>query len=186
MAAHVLEQSVRLLVVHHSDTPNGYAADDVPRILRSIHRFHTTEKGWPDVAYNFFIDNYGFVWEGRLGSLDRRVVGDATGGNQGYSQLCCFVGDFKKIPPSRLAWVAAEKLLAALADTTKIDTSPTAIASFVSRGSTRLPEGDLAKLRTIEAHRTLSQTTCPGDFIGGRIESGELAAAVHARRKQGK
>ena len=55
---------------------------------------HTgASKGWPDVAYNFFIDRHGTVWEGRAASLEGPVMPDATGGSQGFAQLCCFVGD---------------------------------------------------------------------------------------------
>ncbi len=178
IAGLVSEPDVRFLIVHHSDTPNDYLPEDVPTVLRSMYRFHVREKGWADVAYNFFVDHFGTVWEGRTGSLDRRVAGDATGGNQGSSQLCCFVGDFKKEPPTPQAWAAIEKLLAALADTAKIDTKANAQATFISRGSSRFAVGEKISVRTIEGHRTLSQTTCPGDLIYNRIASGDLAAAV--------
>jgi hypothetical protein len=63
------EPDVRTLVVHHTVDANDHGADDVITLLSRIHAFHTgPERGWPDVAYNFFVDRYGRVWEGRAGS----------------------------------------------------------------------------------------------------------------------
>ena len=54
------EAAVAVLVVHHSETSNGYAVEDVPKVLRSFRAYHVSpKKGWPDVAYNFFVDRFG-------------------------------------------------------------------------------------------------------------------------------
>ena len=155
---------VRLLVVHHSASPNGYAAGDVPGILRGFHALHTgAERGWPDVAYNFFVDRYGTVWEGRTGSLAGPVMVDATGGSQGFAQLCCFIGDHQAEAPTPEARTSMTALLAALADTYAIETAPGATTTFVSRGSNRRPVGTTVTTTTIAGHRDMSLTTCPGD-----------------------
>jgi hypothetical protein len=43
----------------------------------------------------------GSIWETRAGSLAGPVVADATGGNQGYAQLVCLIGDFENQAPAR-------------------------------------------------------------------------------------
>lgn len=154
---------VRFLLVHHTASANGYAADAVRSQLRGIYRFHTGEKGWPDVAYNFFVDRFGGVWEGRTGSLDRPMKASATGGSQGYALLCCFLGDHSTQPPTEAAWTAMTTLLATLADRYGIDTTPGATTTFTSRGSNRWPVGATVTTTTIAGHRDMSQTTCPGD-----------------------
>lgn len=162
--APLLPEEPRFLLVHHSVTPNDYASDSVPVLLRQVHALHTgPEKGWPDVAYNFFVDRFGGVWEGRTGSLDGPVRGDATGGNQGYSQLCCFVGDHQVSPPTLEAQTAMAHLLAFLGERYQIDTAPRASTSFVSLGSNRWPPGAEVSTTTIAGHRDMSQTECPGD-----------------------
>lgn len=81
-------EEVRFLLVHHTASGNEYERGDVPALLRGFFEFHTSaEKGWRDIAYNFLIDRFGRVWEGRTGSTDGPIAGDATGGNQGYTQL---------------------------------------------------------------------------------------------------
>ena len=94
-------EDVKFLLVHHSASRNGHTTADVPGILGSFYDYHTgPEKGWSDIAYNFLIDAGGGIWEGRSGSLDGPVAGDATGGNQGFTQLVCLIGDYNAAQPS--------------------------------------------------------------------------------------
>lgn len=153
----------RFLIVHHTATASDYTDDAVPGILQSIYRYHTGPKGWPEVAYNFFVDRFGGVWEGRSGSLEAPVKGSATGGSQGFAQLCTFIGDHTQEPPTPAAQEAMVGLLALLAGRYDIDPRPGAQASFVSRGSNRWPQGHPVTTPTIAGHRDMSLTTCPGD-----------------------
>jgi uncharacterized protein (DUF433 family) len=154
---------VRFLLVHHTATPNAYARDDVPRLIRGFYELHTgPRKNWPDVAYNFFVDRFGEIWEAREGSLLRPVKGDATGGSQGFALLCCFIGDHQTEPPTRTAQAAMARLLAALADTYGIDTRRGATTTFVSRGSSKWARGVRVTAATISGHRDMARTVCPG------------------------
>lgn len=95
------EPAVRFLLIHHSVNRNDYSEPDVVRLLERIYRLHTSSaRGWPDIAYNFLVDRFGVVYEGRTGSLEGPKAGDATGGNQGFSQLCCFIGDHRVEAPT--------------------------------------------------------------------------------------
>lgn len=154
---------VRFLVIHHSETPNDYSPEDVAPRLRSIFDYHTAAKGWPDVAYNFFVDAFGGIWEGRTGSIERPVRGDATGGSQGFAMLCCFLGDHTATVPTEPAIQAMATLNAWLATTYGIDLRAGPAISFVSRGSNRWPAGTTVTTDPIAGHRDMSQTACPGD-----------------------
>jgi len=154
-------EDVRFLLVHHSATPVG--AEPIG-VMRSVYDFHTgPEKEWPDVAYNFFIDHNGVVYEARSGSLDGPIVASATGGSQGFAQLVCLLGDFTGELPTDAALTALDLTLAWLADRDDVDSSPGATASFTSRGSNLWPEGDAVTADTISGHREMSSTACPGD-----------------------
>lgn len=169
---------VRFLLVHHSASPNGYGPGDVPGIIRGFHRFHTgPDKGWPDVAYNFFVDRYGVVWEGREGSLAGPVKPSATGGSQGFAQICCFIGDHTAEPPTPEAQGSMVALLAALAERYGLDPSPGVTTSFVSRGSNRWPAGAPVTTPTIAGHRDMSLTACPGDAAYPLVRDAFPAAA---------
>lgn len=177
------EPHVRTLVVHHTVDANTYGPDDVVTLLRRIHAFHTgPQKRWPDVAYNFFVDRYGRVWEGRAGSLAGPVAGDATGGSQGFDQKCAFVGDHRSEPPTPEAAGAMADLLELLADRHGLDTAPGATTTFESRGSNLHPAGATVTVGTITGHRTVSRTACPGD-AGMALVTDVLPGAVSARRQ---
>lgn len=168
---------VRFLLVHHSASSNSYGPDDTVGQLRGFYRFHTgPEKGWPDVAYNFFVDRYGVIYEGRTGSLEQPVMGSATGGSQGFALLCCLVGDHEAEPPTDAAVASLVALLGWLAARYGID--PTGRTSFVSRGSNKHPAGTTVETATIAGHRDMSQTACPGAH--GYELVGRLPAMVAA------
>ena len=175
-------EDVRFLLVHHSASQSGHTAAEVPAILRSFYDFHTSpEKGWNDIAYNFLIDTAGGIWEGRSGSLGGAVAGDATGGNQGYSQLVCLIGDFNEANPSPASLTSLTALLAWLADKHAVATAPGSQVSFTSRGSNLWPSGTIVTTPTITGHRIMSKTSCPGDALYNIVTT-SLPGDVHAAR----
>lgn len=80
--------------VHHTAGTNAYTEADVPSIIRGIYEFHVTTRGYRDVGYNFFIDKFGRIWEGRHGGVALPVEGAHTSGYNydsfGASALGCF------------------------------------------------------------------------------------------------
>jgi hypothetical protein len=174
-------EEVTFLLVHHTASRNDYTPDDVPGLLRGFFDFHTTGRGWHDIAYNFLIDRFGRVWEGRQGSIDGPVAGDATGGNQGFSQLCALIGDFTSESPTPEALDSLVSVLAWMADRYGVETAPGSTVTFVSRGSNRWPVGAAVESATIAGHRDMSQTECPGDVLYEYVTS-RLIADVTAHR----
>lgn len=173
---------VRFLLVHHSASTNNYSAGDSIGFLRSFYNYHTSAtKGWPDIAYNFLVDRYGNIFEGRHGSIVSPVRGDATGGSQGFALLACFIGDHRDVAPTGEAQSAMVALLAWLAGAYSIDPAPGATTEFVSRGSNLHPAGTVVETPTITGHRTMSRTTCPGDEAFALVEHSfpeQVAAAL--------
>lgn len=74
-------------------------------------------------------------------------------------------------------------MIAWLADQYDIDTRPGSRVKFRSRGSNRWPKGARVTTRTIEGHRKMSLTACPGDaaypFVRKRLP--KLATRVRRR-----
>lgn len=174
------EDDVRFLLVHHTASTNNYEPDDVADQIRGFYQFHTgPEKGWPDVAYNFFVDRYGVIWEGRQGSITSPIRGDATGGSQGFALLCSLIGNHHEAPVTAEQQASLVQLLAWLADSYVVDTTVGATTTFTSRGSSRWPSGVEVNARTISGHRDMSTTSCPGDFAYPLLEQ-EIPAAVTA------
>lgn len=155
-------EDVKFLLVHHSATSND--VPDPRRLIRGVYAFHTSAaKGWPDVAYNFFVAPDGSVWEGRAGSIDGPVTADATGGNQGYSQLVCLLGNHVDTPPTPAAQTSLVRTLAWMAGRFSLNTYADAATTFVSRGSNKFPAGAVITTPIVSAHRDVTFTACPGD-----------------------
>lgn len=155
-------EDVRFLLVHHTASPN--VVPDPRAVIRQTYAFQTgPEKGWPDVCYHFFVGPDGSVWEGRAGSLAGPVVADATGGNQGFAQLVCLIGNFVDQPPTIAAQDSLARLLLFLADRYDVDTDPNSTVTFLSRGSNKYRAGAEITTSTISGHRDTSATACPGD-----------------------
>ena len=177
----IQREDPRFLLVHHTASPNNYrSARDVIRLTYRWHTSNDPTKGWPDVAYQFFVGRDGDVWEGRAGALAGPVMASATGGSQGWAQLVCLLGDFTSVQPSPAAIDSLVKVLAWLGIRHAIDTSPGATATFVSRGSQKWKRGTLVTSTTIAPHRDMSYTGCPGNTFSPRVAG--LAGAVQAQR----
>lgn len=165
------EEDVKFLLVHHTASANE-GPDKAIALLRSFFAFHTgPEKKWPDIAYNFLVDSGGQIWEGREGSIDGPVRGDATGGSQGHALLCCFIGDFREVSPTPEAIAAMTSLLAWLADRYAVELADGHEVTFTSRGSSRWPAGTTVTTTPIAGHRDMSSTSCPGDVAYDLIAS---------------
>ncbi|MFI5622756.1 FG-GAP-like repeat-containing protein [Nocardioides sp. NPDC051685] len=80
--------------VHHTAGTNDYTETDVPAIIRAIYEYHVTTRGYRDVGYNFFVDKFGRIWEGRYGGVALPVEGAHTSGYNydsfGTAALGCF------------------------------------------------------------------------------------------------
>lgn len=155
-------EDVKFLLVHHS--ASSFNNSNPRSVIRSIYAFHTgPAKRWQDVAYNFFIAPDGSVWEGRAGSLDGPVEASATGGNQGFSQLVCFLGNHVATPPTPAAQDSLVRTLAWLAGRYDLGTYRDASTTFVSRGSNKFRSGTTITTPVISPHLAVTFTACPGD-----------------------
>ena len=168
--------AAHMVFVHHTDTPNGYAPDDVPAIIRSIHTYHVRSNGWSDIGYNFLVDAYGRVFEGRAGGIDRPVIGAQTGGFNTGSVGIAVIGDGALAPLTAAARDALTKLIAWRLDVAHAD--PLGHAAMTSAGNDRYAAGRTVSFRAVSGHRDGLATECPGALIYSELDG--IAAAAQA------
>ena len=95
--------AIRLAVVHHTAGANGYTAAQSPSIVRAIELYHVKGNGWNDIGYNFLVDRFGTVFEGRYGGIDRNVVGAHAEGFNTGSVGVSVLGEYSSLPRARRA-----------------------------------------------------------------------------------
>lgn len=164
--ATIPRDQVKFLLVHHTASTNSYT--DPTFWIRTAYAVHTG-KGWPDVAYHFFVARDGSVFEGRAGSIDGAVEASATGGNQGWAQLVCLIGDHRTVAPTEAAQQSLVTVLRWLTWRYRLDTDPAATCTYVSRGSNKFPAGTTVTTPVISGHRDATFTACPGDAAYGLL-----------------
>src|SRR5699024_3618768 len=131
-------------------------------IVRGIYRYHAVTRDWGDIGYNFLVDKYGQVFEGRAGSVaapDGLIPegAHARGFNRGTLGISV-LGDYSTLhaPDSVLDTMA--EVIAWKFDAGRVDMSTR--SGMTSPGTAARPAGQ--NLARIFAHRDVGDTTCPG------------------------
>ncbi len=165
---------LRRAVVHHTAGSNSYSRSESAAIVRGIQRYHVLSNGWDDIGYNFLVDKYGRVFEGRGGGITENVIGAHAGGFNTSSVGVAVIGNYDSASLSRAARTALQRLLAWRLDVGHV--FPRGRVDAVSAGSSRWPAGVVVRLRAISGHRDTSLTSCPGRRIYGQL--GRIARRV--------
>ena len=159
--------ALRLALVHHTAGANGYTAAQSPAIVRAIQLYHVKGNGWNDIGYNFLVDRFGQVFEGRYGGIERNVVGAHAEGFNTGSVGVSLLGEYSSLAVSQKARDAIAALLAWRLDVAHVD--PASTLSFISGGNARFPAGLPVFLRTVSGHRDAGFTDCPGNQLYGLL-----------------
>src|SRR3954453_14053770 len=97
--------------VHHTAGTNDYTPDQSAAIVRGIELYHVQGNGWNDIGYNFLVDKYGQVFEGRYGGVDRNVIGAHAEGFNTGSVGVALLGNYGSAVPSAEAKAALVRVL---------------------------------------------------------------------------
>lgn len=70
-----LDSTIKAAVVHHTAGTNYYSQAEAASVVRGIYAYHVKSLGWCDVGYNFLVDRFGTIYEGRHGGVESPVHG---------------------------------------------------------------------------------------------------------------
>ncbi|MEA2367643.1 MAG: hypothetical protein QOH38_361 [Thermoleophilaceae bacterium] len=160
---------VSVAFIHHTVTSNSYSPDDVPGMILAICRYHRNSNGWNDIGYNFLVDRFGRLWEGRAGGISRAVVGAHTLGFNSQSTGISNLGTFTSVNQTDDALRAMARLIRWKLP---LHGTPTAgKATLVSGGGpgNRWSYGKRVKFHRISGHRDADSTSCPGDALYAQL-----------------
>lgn len=160
-----IDQTIKAAIVHHTAGSNNYSAAQSASIVRGIYAFHVKSRGWCDVGYNFLVDRYGTIFEGRAGGVRLPVHGaHATEWNTNTVGVS-FMGDFEAAAPPAGMLESGAKLIA-----WKLD------------GNYRDPLGRVTlagkNINVISGHGDVLSTSCPGRNIRSRFGSFRSSVAA--------
>jgi uncharacterized protein with LGFP repeats len=146
--------TVDAVVVHHTVNSNSYTRAESDNIVRGIYAYHTQSQGWCDIGYNFLIDRYGQIFEGRAGGI-RTPVRGAHAGVSAVNEATTgvsMIGNFDTGWPTRAMKDALVNFVAWRVQTYYRDPHGTTVI-----GGTRYP--------VIMGHRNVHSTACPGQHL---------------------
>ncbi len=166
--------TLRFAVVHHTAGSNNYTKAQSAAIVRGVQIYHVRGNGWDDIGYNFLVDKYGQVFEGRYGGVERNVIGAHAQGFNTSSVGVALLGNYGSTAMTAAARSALVKLLAWRLDVAHVD--PLQAFTWQSGGNPRYPTGVPVFLRPISGHRDVGFTSCPGSVVYGQLNL--LARAV--------
>ncbi len=158
---------VRGAVVHHTAGTNDYTQAQVPAILRGIYAFHVKDRGWSDIGYNFLVDKWGRIWEGRYGGTDRAVIGAHAAGVNSQTTGISVMGDYNAATVSTASVQAVTRIIAWKAG----------VHGFNPAGRTTLSVGNVP---VVTGHRDVGSTSCPGTSLYARLPAIRASAAALA------
>jgi stage II sporulation protein D len=149
------------ITLHHTAGANGYTKSAAPGIVRGIHVYHTKSLGWCDVGYNFLVDTYGTIYEGRRGGIAKQVRGAHAGNWDAnlYTSGISMMGNFETIDVPKATRTSVVNLMA------------WKLSSFGVRAIGKYKIGSV-KVPRIAGHRDIyslgvrpaTATACPGKY----------------------
>jgi hypothetical protein len=166
---------VQMAFVHHTVTANDYTSQQSASIVVGIAKYHRDTNGWNDIGYNFLVDQYGQVFEGRAGGIDQAVVG-AHAQSTGVAVL----GTFTDVPIPEAAMAAIAQLLGWKLSLHGVPCEGG--LTVVSGGGSlnRYSSGTPVAMQRISGHRDGDKTECPGTALYGQLPVLRTRAAALA------
>ncbi len=143
--------------VHHTVNANNYTEAQVPALIRSIYAYHVKSRGWSDIGYNFLVDRFGRIWEGRYGGIDKPVVGAHTLNYNDYSFAMSAIGNFDTVQAPDVMLRAYGQLFAWKLSLHGVN--PASKSQKVGRST----------LAAINGHRDAGSTACPGRYLYAKL-----------------
>ncbi|TVQ87015.1 MAG: T9SS C-terminal target domain-containing protein [Bacteroidetes bacterium] len=152
-------------LIHYGAVPNDYS--DGAAVVRSYWDYHVNTLGWFDIGYNYLVDKFGNLFEGRhnpnLPLLDVRAA--HAGPSNAVSIGVNFLGNTNApaLYPTEVQLGKNVELLAWWYDYKEFD--PTSIADIILQD----PSGEIQPRYRISGHMDVGATACPGTVLHGML-----------------
>ena len=169
--------TVQMAYVHHTVSLNTYSKAESPAVVRGIQRYHQSSNGWSDIGYNFLVDRFGQVYEGRAGGVDRAVIGAQAQGWNSVSTGIASVGTHSSTDVTPEAFDAIASITSWKLSIHGVPVQGTVSLRSAGGASNRYPSGRVVKFQRVSGHRDGCSTSCPGDALYAQLPALRARAA---------
>ena len=148
-------------VLHHTADRNTYASQaEVMQMIRNDQAYHINTRGWCDIGYNFVVDKWGNVYEGRANSLTQAVIGVHAGGFNTGTVGVAMLGTYDAVPPAVVIDVVG-RLIGYRLGAYGVDPS-SSMRYTTGNGENSRFHDTTVTLPRVMGHRDVAYTDCPG------------------------
>ena len=160
---------VKAAFVHHTVTANDYTPEQAPAAVLAICRYHRNANRWTDVGYNFLVDKYGTIYEGRAGGVGRAVLGAQAQGFNAQTTGIANIGTHSALPQTDAALDSIARLIRWKLPLHGQPTAGTVPVTSAGGASNRFGRGQEVTLERISGHRDGNSTSCPGEALYAQL-----------------
>jgi len=171
---------VQIAFVHHTVNANDYGPEDSAAIVLGIALYHRDHNGWNDIGYNFLVDQYGQIFEGRAGGIDQAIVGAQAQGFNSVSTGVACIGTFMSVGSPEAALDAIARLVGWKLSIHGVPVEGTVTVTSAGGETNRYSSGTPVAFQRVSGHRDASATSCPGDVFYGQLPALRVRAAQYA------
>lgn len=169
--------------VHHTASSSTYQPDQGAQQVRNLYAWFTKGRKYSDMAYNFLVDRYGRIYEGRGGGMDQPVVGAHTAGFNEETFAVSAIGNYQTSRPQPEELAAVTESIASvvawkLAMHHRDPNGTTSLVSASGSGTSRYPRGSIATAQILGGHGDIGSTKCPGRFLSAQLPTIRSAATA--------
>lgn len=156
--------AARAVFLHHTDGSNNYSRSGAYRQMRGIYAYHTRVRRYCDIAYNFVVDKYGRIFQGRGTLSGRNTEGAHTSGFNKNTVAVSLMGNYVKNRMSNAQMHSVARVMAWKLSTKYRNTNDKVTLVSSGKGGTNIRHRRGARLtrNKVSAHRDMGATACPG------------------------
>jgi hypothetical protein len=173
---------LKAMYIHHTAGSNTYTQAQAYGQIRGIFNYHAVSLQWGDIGYQFLVDKFGTIYQGRRGSIDAPVQGAQAGGFNTDTIGVSAMGNYDVVRPPAVMVDAIERVLAWQAHRYGVNPKGTTVLTSAGGGTARYAAGRTVRVNTILGHRDTNLTACPGQYLYPLLGSirNDVAARVNA------
>jgi hypothetical protein len=168
---------VKAAYVHHTVNVNDYSRSEARQVVLGICRYHRNTNGWNDIGYNFLVDRFGTIYEGRSGGIEAAVIGAQAEGFNAQTTGIANIGTYTDVPQSAAALESMAELLRWKLPLHGYPTHGRPVLTSAGGGTNKHASGSRVRVRRIIGHRDTNATACPGNALYGQLAELRAMAA---------